>query len=91
MRRRHSDFRNRISIAWPLARRSFSDRCEREPKAFDLSASLEWETMSLTHYANNLLDENSQLSFDRERGGRARLGYAIGQPRTIGLTARRSF
>ena len=25
-----------------------------------------------------------KLSFDRERGGRARLGYNIGQPRTIG-------
>jgi iron complex outermembrane recepter protein len=57
----------------------------------NLSASMEWETVSLTLYANNLLDENTQLSFDRERGGRARLGYAIGQPRTIGLTARKSF
>jgi len=36
-------------------------------------------------------DENALLSFDRERGGRARLGYSIGQPRTAGLTIRKSF
>jgi iron complex outermembrane receptor protein len=36
-------------------------------------------------------DENTLLSFDRERGGRARLGYSIGQPRTAGLTIRKSF
>jgi len=28
---------------------------------------------------------------DRERGLRARIGYNIGQPRTIGLTLRQSF
>jgi iron complex outermembrane recepter protein len=42
-------------------------------------------------YANNLFDENPLLSFDRERGGRARLGYNIGTPRTIGLTVRKKF
>ena len=40
---------------------------------------------------NNLLDESPKLSFDRERGGRARLGYNIGQPRTIGITVRQKF
>ena len=47
--------------------------------------------LSLTAYVNNLFDENALLSFDRERGGRARLGYNVGQPRTIGITARKSF
>jgi iron complex outermembrane receptor protein len=42
-------------------------------------------------YANNLFDENPLLSFDRERGGRARLGFNVGQPRTIGLTVRQAF
>ena len=42
-------------------------------------------------YVNNLFDENALLSFDRERGGRARLGFSIGQPRTYGLTVRKSF
>lgn len=47
--------------------------------------------LSLTAYVNNLFDENALLSFDRERGGRARLGYNVGQPRTFGVTARKSF
>jgi iron complex outermembrane receptor protein len=42
-------------------------------------------------YANNLFDENPLLSFDRERGGRARLGFNVGQPRTIGVTVRQAF
>ena len=42
-------------------------------------------------YVNNLFDENALLSFDRERGGRARLGYHVGQPRTFGITARKRF
>jgi outer membrane receptor protein involved in Fe transport len=42
-------------------------------------------------YANNITDEKALLSFDRERGGRARLGFATNQPRTIGVTLRKSF
>lgn len=46
---------------------------------------------NLTFYVTNLLDENAKLSFDRERGGRARLGYQVLQPRTIGLTLRQTY
>jgi len=42
-------------------------------------------------YVNNITDENAHLSFDRERGGRARLGFETNQPRTIGVTVRRNF
>jgi outer membrane receptor protein involved in Fe transport len=42
-------------------------------------------------YVNNVTDEKALLSFDRERGGRARLGFATNQPRTIGVTLRYSF
>ena len=42
-------------------------------------------------YVNNLFDEKTKLSFDRERGGRARLGFNVGQPRTYGLTVRKRF
>ena len=45
----------------------------------------------LVAYVQNALDEDVQLSFDRERGGRARLGFNVGQPRTYGLTARKRF
>jgi iron complex outermembrane recepter protein len=42
-------------------------------------------------YVNNLLDKNALLSFDRERNGRARLGFSVGQPRTIGITVGKKF
>ena len=58
----------------------------------NLSAGLKFDHgLELVAYANNLFDENPRLSFDRERGGRARLGYNIGTPRTIGLTVRQAF
>ena len=58
----------------------------------NLSVGVEFDGgLSLTAYVNNLFDENALLSFDRERGGRARLGYNVGQPRTFGVTARKSF
>lgn len=47
--------------------------------------------LSITAYVNNLFDETPLLSFDRERGGRARLGFNVGQPRTIGMTVRKEF
>jgi iron complex outermembrane receptor protein len=58
----------------------------------NLSAGIEWDSgLEVVAYVNNLLDEKPLLSLDRERGGRARLGYNIGQPRTIGLTVRQRF
>ncbi len=58
----------------------------------NLSAGVDLDSgLSITAYVNNVFDENALLSFDRERGGRARLGYAIGQPRTFGLTVRQEF
>jgi iron complex outermembrane receptor protein len=47
--------------------------------------------LELVAYANNIFDKNPLLSLDRERGLRARIGYNIGTPRTIGLTIRQSF
>ncbi|HET7708037.1 MAG TPA: TonB-dependent receptor [Sphingomicrobium sp.] len=47
--------------------------------------------LSVTAYVNNLFDKNARLSFDRERGGQARLGFTVGQPRTVGLTVRQKF
>jgi iron complex outermembrane receptor protein len=47
--------------------------------------------LTVIAYINNVFDENPILSFDRERGGRARLGFQVGQPRTFGVTARKRF
>jgi len=58
----------------------------------NLSAGMEFERgFSAVVYVNNLTDEKALLSFDRERGGRARLGFQTNQPRTIGVTLRKSF
>ncbi|MEQ9270114.1 hypothetical protein [Marinobacter salarius] len=42
-------------------------------------------------FIKNIGDENALLSFDRERGGRGRLGYRVSEPRSFGLTARYEF
>jgi len=58
----------------------------------NFSAGIEWDNgLEVVAYVNNLFDENAKLSFDRERGGRARLGFNIGTPRTIGITTRIKF
>ena len=58
----------------------------------NLSAGIDWDNgFGVMVYINNLFDENALLSFDRERGGRARLGFNVGQPRTIGITLRKRF
>ena len=58
---------------------------------FNLSAGLVYNNLEFTAYVKNLTDENVELSFDRERGGRARLAYRVGQPRTFGLVTRMRF
>ena len=58
----------------------------------NLSAGMEFARgFSAVLYVNNVTDEKALLSFDRERGGRARLGFATNQPRTIGVTLRKTF
>jgi outer membrane receptor protein involved in Fe transport len=58
----------------------------------NISAGVEREDgLTITAYVNNLTNENAKLSFDRERGGRARLGYAVNQPRTYGISLRKTF
>ena len=57
----------------------------------NLAFGVTMENWEVVAYVNNLTDENANLSFDRERGGRARLGFRTNQPRTYGLTFRTSF
>jgi iron complex outermembrane recepter protein len=58
----------------------------------NLSAGVDFDNgLSLIGYVNNLFDENALLSFDRERGGRARLGFSTNSPRTYGVTVRKTF
>ena len=55
-----------------------------------LSAELSWSNgLEVVAYVKNLFDASPKLAIDRERGSRARFGYLIGQPRTIGLRCAR--
>jgi iron complex outermembrane receptor protein len=49
------------------------------------------ELWELAAFVNNVWDERAFLSLDRERGRRARIGYLTNQPRTYGISVRRSF
>ncbi|KAA1194139.1 TonB-dependent receptor [Pseudohalioglobus sediminis] len=67
---------------------------ETELDSYDLvnlSAGLNYASWDLVVYVNNLTDELALLSLDRERGGTARAGHRVNQPRTYGLTARYNF
>lgn len=57
----------------------------------NLSFGVQFEKWDFIAYMNNVTDENANLSFDRERGGRARLGFRTNQPRTMGVTFRTRF
>ena len=57
----------------------------------NLTTGAEWNGIEGVLYVTNITDENANLSFDRERGGRARLAYRTNQPRTVGVTLRKRF
>ena len=57
----------------------------------NFNVGFEAEQWEAVFYINNAFDENALLSFDRERGGRARLAYRTNQPRTFGVTVRHDF
>ncbi|GHF21006.1 TonB-dependent receptor [Kordiimonas sediminis] len=57
----------------------------------NLSTGLMTDNWELVFYVNNVFDENANLSFNRERGGRARLAFFTNQPRTYGVTYRVNF
>jgi len=57
----------------------------------NLSAGIAKNSWSATLYVHNVGDENANMSFDRERGGRARLGFRTNKPRTIGVVLRLGF
>ncbi len=56
-----------------------------------LSGGVDFGNYVVTLFVDNVFDENALLSFDRERGGRARLGFRTNQPRTFGANLRMRF
>jgi iron complex outermembrane receptor protein len=77
------------TIGGPLTASTF--RYDPELPAYDilnLRVGLRREKWEVALYANNLTDERALLSFDRERGTRARIFFLTNQPRSIGVTFR---
>jgi outer membrane receptor protein involved in Fe transport len=55
----------------------------------NLSAGIDFDSgLGVQFYVNNLFDRIPLLSLDRERNARARIGFNVAQPRTIGVTVR---
>ena len=57
----------------------------------NLRAGVRTQDWEAAVFINNVGDERARLAVDRERGLRARYGYLTNQPRTIGVTLRKSF
>ena len=52
----------------------------------NLRVGLSRSTWEAAVFLNNVTDENARLALDRERGLRARVGYLVNQPRTLGVS-----
>jgi iron complex outermembrane recepter protein len=57
----------------------------------NLRAGVKGDTWEIAGFVNNAGDERAELAIDRERGLRARYGYLVNQPRTWGLSLRKTF
>jgi len=80
------------TLGGPLTASTF--RYDAELPAYNLvnvRAGLRRVGWDVSLFINNLTDERALLSFDRERGTRARIGYLINQPRTFGVSTRLDF
>ncbi len=57
----------------------------------NLRAGIRGDSWELAGFVNNVTDERAELAIDRERGLRARYGFLTNQPRTVGVTLRKTF
>ena len=57
----------------------------------NLRAGLRRNQWDVSIFLNNVTDEKALLSFDQERGTRARVGFLTNQPRTFGIATRFNF
>jgi len=80
------------TIGGPLTQSTFT--YESELPAYhllNLRLGLRRDKWDVAVYVNNVTDELALLSFDRERGTLARIGYITNQPRTYGIWTRFDF
>ena len=80
------------TIGGPLSSSVFT--YDPELPAYDLlnlRVGLRRNQWDVSLFLNNVTDERALLSFDQERGTRARIAYMTNQPRTFGVTTRFNF
>ena len=80
------------TIGAPLTQSTFT--YNPELPAYDLvnlRGGLRRNNWDVALYLNNVFDERALLSFDRERGTLARIGFLTNQPRTFGISTRVDF
>ena len=80
------------TIGAPLTQATFT--YDPELPAYDLvnlRAGLRRNNWDVAFYLHNVFDERALLSFDRERGTLARIGFLTNQPRTFGISTRFEF
>jgi iron complex outermembrane receptor protein len=80
------------TIGGPLTASVFT--YDPELPAYDLlnlRAGVRRDNWDISAFVNNVTDERALLSFDRERGTRARIGFLTNQPRTFGISTRLDF
>ncbi len=80
------------TIGAPLTQWTFT--YDPELPAYDLvnvRVGLRRSGWDVSLFINNLTDERALLSFDQERGTRARIGFLTNQPRTFGISTRIDF
>jgi iron complex outermembrane receptor protein len=87
-----SSFLNPLNLFTNVGNTSVSqltfDRSLDSYNLANLRLGLRNEKWEVAFYISNLGDERAQLSLDRERDGRARVGFLTNQPRTFGFTTR---
>ena len=57
----------------------------------NLRVGMRRDRWDVSLFLNNVTDERALLSFDQERGTRARIGFLTNQPRTFGIATRVNF
>jgi iron complex outermembrane receptor protein len=80
------------TIGAPLTASTFT--YDAKLPAYDLvnlRVGLRRNNWDVAFFTNNVTDERALLSFDRERGTRARIGFLTNQPRTFGVSTRLDF
>jgi iron complex outermembrane receptor protein len=80
------------TIGAPLTQSTFT--YDPELPAYDLvnlRGGIRRNNWDVALYVNNVFDERALLSFDRERGTLARIGFLTNQPRTFGVSTRVEF